>query len=64
MAWIHLCITRYSPYWATESCFSTECSLVLGLNVVTLDSLRYDTHAIEAPVLVKGADVVEVENDH
>lgn len=29
-----------------------------------LVSLRYDTHAIEAPVLVKGADVVEVENDH
>lgn len=29
-----------------------------------LVSLRYDTHAIEAPVLVKDADVVEVENDH
>lgn len=41
-----------------------ECFFVLGLNVVILDFFWYDIYVIEVFVLVKGVDVVEVENDY
>lgn len=41
-----------------------ECFFVLGLNVVILVFFWYDIYVIEVFVLVKGVDVVEVENDY